>query len=113
LVAQGTDPRAHRRDERLVAVAATENTFATVFQRWRDYKALSLQKTRQSTLSQIDRISPKDVLSWLGTLSIFHVTRIDLVQVLRRVERRGALSTAEKLRTWFNQLFRYAMVEVN
>jgi hypothetical protein len=34
-------------------------------------------------------------------------------QVLRKIERRNALTTAEKCRTWLNQLFRYAMVEVN
>lgn len=113
LVAQGTDPRVHRREQRQAAVAATENSFASVFQQWRNFKALRLKTGRQSTLSQIDRIFPKDVLPWIGTLSIFKVTRTDLVQVLRRVERRGALSTAEKIRTWLDQLFRYAMVEVN
>jgi hypothetical protein len=75
LVAQGTDPRAHRREQRQAAVMAVENSFASVFQRWRDFKALSLERTRQSTLSQIERIFPKDVLPWLGPLSIFQVTR--------------------------------------
>jgi integrase len=113
LVAQGTDPRVRRREQRQAAFVAAENSFASVFQRWRDFKALSLERKRQSTLSQIERIFAKDVLPWLGSLTIFQVTRTELVQVLRRVERRGALSTAEKLRTWFNQLFRYAIVEVN
>jgi integrase len=113
LVAEGTDPRVHRREQRQAAVASAENSFASVFQQWRNFKALRLKTGRQSTLSQIDRIFPKDVLPWIGALSIFKVTRTDLVQVLRRVERRGALSTAEKIRTWLDQLFRYAMVEVN
>ena len=113
LLAKGIDPRAHRRRERAAARVAGANTFEVVFRSWRDFKALSLKTGRQSTLSQINRIFPKDVLPWLGTLSIFQVTRTELVQVLRRVEHRGALSTAEKIRTWFDQLFRYAMVEVN
>lgn len=113
LVAEGTDPRVHRREQRQAAIEATENSFASVFRQWRNFKALRLKTGRQSTLSQIDRIFPKDVLPWIGTFSIFKVTRTDLVQVLRRVERRGALSTAEKIRTWLDQLFRYAMVEVN
>jgi integrase len=113
LLAKGIDPRAHRRRERAAAHVAGANTFEAVFRSWRDFKALSLKSGRQSTLSQIDRMFPKDVLPWLGSLSIFHVTRTDLVQVLRRVEHRGALSAAEKIRTWLDQLFRYAMVEVN
>ena len=77
------------------------------------YKALSLKTGRQSTLSQIDRIFAKDILPTLGQRSIFDVARRDLVEVLRKIERRNALTTAEKCRTWLNQLFRYAMVEVN
>jgi len=112
LVAKGIDPRAHRRHERAALVAAV-TTFATVFHLWRGYKALSLKTGRQSTLSQIDRIFAKDILPTLGQRSIFDVARRDLVEVLRKIERRNALTTAEKCRTWLNQLFRYAMVEVS
>ncbi len=74
-------------------------------------KALSLKTGRQSTLSQIDRIFAKDVLPWIGELSIFEVSRQHLVEVLRKIERRIALTTAEKCRTLFNLMLRYAMVE--
>jgi integrase len=112
LVAKGVDPRIHRRQERKAAHLAASNTFEAVFRSWRDFKALSLKTGRQSTLSQIDRIFKKDLLPALGPQSIFKITRADLLEVLRKIERRGAHTTAEKCRTWFNQLFRYAMVEV-
>lgn len=113
LVAKGIDPRAHRREERRAAALAADNTFEAVFQRWRDFKAHSLKTGRQSTLSQLDRIFKKDVLPTLAQRSIFEIARADLLDVLRRIERRKALTTAEKCRTWFNQMFRYALVEVN
>jgi integrase len=113
LVAQRIDPRAHRRRERAVARAAGANTFEGVFHSWRDFTALSLETGRQSTLSQINRIFAKDILPTLGERSIFDIARTDLLEPLRKFERRGALTTAEKCRTWLNQLFRYAMVEVN
>ncbi|MCW5230502.1 DUF4102 domain-containing protein [Verminephrobacter eiseniae] len=113
LVAQGVDPRAQRRSQRAEAIVAAGNTFEAVFQSWRACKALSLKTGRQSTLSQIDRIFGKDVLPKLRNLSIFEITRQDLLEVLRKVEQRKALTTAEKCRTWFNQLFRFAMVELN
>jgi integrase len=111
LVAQGIDPRAIRREERLAACEAVENSFAAVFLAWRTFKAVTLQAGRQSTLSQIDRIFAKDVTPWLGKLPIVEVTRQHLVELLRKIECRQAFTTAEKCRTWFNQLFRYAMVE--
>jgi len=110
-LAKGVDPRAYRRQAQEAASAAATNTFQAVFTSWRSFKALSLKTGRQSTLSQIDRIFAKDVLPWIGELSIFEVSRQHLVEVLRKIERRNALTTAEKCRTWFNQLLRYAMVE--
>ena len=115
LVATGIDPRAHRRQERTAATASAANTFEAVFRLWCEFKAkaLRLKTGRQSTLSQMDRIFAKDVLPYLGKRSIYEVSRADLLEVLRKIEQRNALSMAEKCRTWFNQLFRYAIVEVN
>lgn len=110
-VARGVDPRVYRLQAKAAALAAPTNTFAAVFKAWRDFKALSLKPGRQSTLSQIDRIFPKDVLPRLGQFSIFEVDNPHLLDVLRRIERRKAFTTAEKVRTWLRQLFRYAMVE--
>ncbi|WP_017904512.1 tyrosine-type recombinase/integrase [Pseudomonas asplenii] len=110
-LAQGLDPRAQRRDALRALEAQAHHTFAAVFAEWRDFKAQSLSRGRQSTLSQIERIFDKDVLPALGALPMAEVSRQDLLGVLRRLEQRRAFTVAEKCRTWFNQLFRYAMVE--
>jgi len=47
----------------------------------------------------------------LGDLPIAEISRQHVLEVLRRIERRKAMTTAQKCRTWLNQLFRYAMVE--
>jgi integrase len=52
------------------------------------------------------------VLPALGTVSIYEVRRPDLLDVLTRIEQRRAFTTAEKVRTWFKQLFRFAMVKI-
>lgn len=111
LVAKGTDPRAVRREDRFTALAADENSFTAVFLAWRTFKAVTLKLGRQTSLSQIDRIFAKDVLPLLGPLPIAEISRQHLIELLRRIESRQAFTTAEKCRTWFNQLFRYAMVE--
>jgi len=110
-IARGVDPRIHRLQSKVATLAAPTQTFAAVFKVWRDFKALSLKPGRQSTLSQMDRIFAKDVLPWLGHFDIFDVENTHLLEVLRRIERRKAFSMAEKVRTWLNQMFRYAMVE--
>lgn len=65
----------------------------------------------RATLSQIDRHFGKDILPWLGDLPIVDVSRQHVLEVLRKIERRKAMTTAEKCRAWLNQLFRCAMVE--
>jgi integrase len=48
----------------------------------------------------------------LGKRSIHEIKRPDLLEVIARIEKRRALSVAGKVRRWFNQLFRYALVVV-
>lgn len=47
-----------------------------------------------------------------GKRSIYEIRRVDLLEVIGNIERRKALSVAEKVRIWFNQMFRYALVVV-
>ncbi len=83
-----------------------------MFNQWVGFRSLSLKEGRQSTLSQILRVFNKDVLPILGGRSIYDMNRHDLLDLLSRIEQREALTTAEKCRTWFNQLFRYALVKI-
>lgn len=112
LVAKGINPRVHRKQKRSVAKLAGENTFEAVYKKWFAHRELSLRKGRQCTASILPRIFEKDVLPLLGKRTIYEIKRTDLLEVIARIERRKALSVAEKVRTWFNQLFRYALVAV-
>lgn len=113
LLAKGINPRVHRKQKRQAVRLASENDFKTVYLLWFEHRKLELKAGRQSTLSQIERIFGNDVLPRLGATSIFEIHRTDLLEVLARIEARGALSIAEKVRTWFNQLFRFALVKIS
>lgn len=112
LVAQGINPYEHRKQQRRAVRFAAEHTFEAVFNQWVEFRRLSLKEGRQSTLSQILRIFNRDVLPILGGRSVYDINRHDLLDLLSRIEQRKALTTAEKCRTWFNQLFRYALVKI-
>ncbi|MFS2068418.1 tyrosine-type recombinase/integrase [Pseudomonas sp. CT11-2] len=112
LVAQGINPYEHRKQQRRAVRFAAEHTFEAVFNQWVEFRRLSLKEGRQSTLSQIIRTFNKDILPILGGRSIYDINRHDLLDLLSRIEQRKALTTAEKCRTWFNQLFRYALVKI-
>ena len=110
LLAKGINPRAHRKQKRQSVRLADESTFKAVFDKWVEHRRHVLKEGRQSTLSQIQRIFAKDVLPALGKRSIYEIQRPDLLEVVARIERRKALTSAEKVRTWFRQMFRYALI---
>jgi integrase len=60
----------------------------------------------------MDRIFEKDILPFLGKQPIHDIRRPDLLEVLARIERRGALTIARFVRSWLRQVFRYALVTV-
>jgi len=81
-----------------------------VYRKWLKHRGLSLKEGRHTTLSILPRIFDKDVLPALGKRSVYEINRPDLLEVIAKIEKRKALSVAEKVRMWFNQLFRYALV---
>lgn len=112
LVAKGINPQKHRKQEQLVRQLTAEQTFQAVFEKWLEYRRLSLKSGRQSSLEQLQQIFHNDVLPVIGKCSVYDVTRTDLVQVLAGIEDRKAFSVAQKCRLWLKQFFRFAMVKI-
>ncbi|MEL7630285.1 integrase arm-type DNA-binding domain-containing protein [Pectobacterium aroidearum] len=112
LLAKGINPKLDRKHKRQFVRLADEHTFKAVFLQWVEHRRLELKEGRNSTLSQILRIFERDVLPSLSKLSIYDVRRADLLNVLSKIEQREAFTTAEKVRSWLNQLFRFAQVKV-
>lgn len=112
MVAKRINPRIERKQKLNAIKMAGENTFMTVYEKWLDHRRLTLEKGRQTSLSIIPRVFKKDVFPQLKRLTIYEITRPILLEIIGRIEKRGALSVAEKLRSWFKQLFDYAMVMV-
>ena len=112
LIAQGTNPSEQRKQQRQAVRLSSDQTFDAVFNQWIAFRRLSLKEGRQSTLSQILRIFAKDIQPYIGEQSIHEINRHALMDLLSRIECRKAFTTAEKCRTWLNQLFRYALVRI-
>lgn len=112
LLARGLNPHTERKRKRQATVLAGEHTFKAVYEQWLGHRSLSLEAGRQTSLAQIERVFKKDVLPVLAHLTVYDITRAHLLNIIGKVEKRGSLSVAEKLRTWFTQLFTFATVVV-
>lgn len=90
-------------------------TFAQFSERWKAFKfkklGLDNYDRRQSTHIQIERYMRIDMLPGLGKMPMNQITKKDVLGVLRKIEMRGALSIAEKVRVWLNEIFSHAEAE--
>ncbi|MGD8617300.1 MAG: tyrosine-type recombinase/integrase [Gammaproteobacteria bacterium] len=106
LVKQGIHPAHHRQAERLASHAANANTFQAVAREW-------IAKKRPGWTAyysrQVERFLDADVFPYIGNLPIRNVTAAHLLEIVRRVEGRGAGTVAVLLRQWISAIFRYAV----
>ncbi|MEF9901490.1 MAG: integrase arm-type DNA-binding domain-containing protein [Pseudomonas sp.] len=111
LVAKGIDPRTERRQAKAEAAVHQENTFEAVANRWHEFKLPRWSAARKGAAVQARFYLDKDLIPELGKTPIAQVKRGDVLAAMRRVERRGALNSARKCRSWLNEIFRYGMAE--
>jgi len=83
-----------------------ENSFEIVAREW--HTKFSGQWTEGHAVTIMSRLE-RDVFPWLGTKPVSEVKPVDLLAVLRRIEGRGALETAHRVRTICGQVLRYAV----
>lgn len=110
LVARGECPKGARYGQNTAAADAV--TFAEVSERWQELRRGRLKsESRQGSVSQSQRYLNSEVLPVIGAKAVADVTRAEVLQIIRRIEARGALNVSEKVRTWLSQIFRHAIAE--
>jgi integrase len=106
LVKQGIHPAHERQAQQAAQVAENANTFEAVAREWIDKKKPGWTPYY---LRQVERFLAADVFPYIGTLPIRNVTAAHLLEIVRRVEGRGAETVAVLLRQWASAIFRYAV----
>lgn len=107
LLADGVDPSARKRREKLTAKVSANTTLKGVALEWLGNQRQALNA---KYADEILRRLEADIFPALGTRPIADVDAQELLQVLRRVETRGALEQARKLRQTVGQIIRYAIL---
>src|SRR6185369_2561904 len=84
----------------------TENSFEIIAREW--HGKFSGQWTSGHADTIMTRLE-RDVFPWLGVKPVSEIKPVELLAVLRRIEGRGALETAHRIRTIAGQVLRYAV----
>ncbi|MGQ9450681.1 tyrosine-type recombinase/integrase [Leclercia sp. TB492] len=106
-IAGGIDPNVAKREEKLAREASVRNTFQEIACEWH---ASKLYKWSEGYASDIMEAFNKDVFPYIGKKPIADIKPLELLNVLRRMESRGATEKAKKVRQRCGEVFRYAIV---
>jgi len=106
LVKQGIHPAHYRQAARMEQSARNATTFEAVAREW-----IAKKKPGWTPyyLRQVERFLDADVFPYVGNLPIRNVTAAHLLEIVRRVEGRGAETVALLVRQWASAIFRYAV----
>ncbi|MBA9900925.1 tyrosine-type recombinase/integrase [Burkholderia cepacia] len=106
LLGTGADPGETRKAEKRVARLGAENTFEAIAREWyaKDFPPWSESHATRN-LARLE----VDVFPWIGARPISGLTPPEVLDVLLRVEKRGALETAYRLRGIIGQVIRYGV----
>lgn len=105
LLANGVDPGAVRKAQKQAKVEETE-TFEVIAREWHARFTPTWTIGHAGTI--MDRLE-RDLFPWIGKRPIAEIKAPELLAAMRRVESRGALETAHRIRTIGGQVFRYAV----
>lgn len=104
-IAIGIDPGAVKKAQKEAHTVETE-TFEVIAREWHTKFTPTWTPGHSETIkSRLER----DLFPWIGARPIREIKAPELLAALRRVESRGALETAHRIRTIAGQVFRYAV----
>ena len=106
-LAAGIDPSAARKAESASRSASAENGFEAIAREWLATVHGSKVSAGHAERTRI-RLE-QDVFPWLGSVPLGSIKAPDLLACLRRVEARGAIETAHRIKQACGQVFRYGV----
>ncbi len=102
----GVDPNTHKRSTATAQRLAAANTFDAVSKEWLEVMASKWSPGHLETTKE--RIA-LNLTPYIDTRPISELEAPELLQVLRKIEARGASETAHRVRFILSQVFRYAL----
>lgn len=105
-VKQGLNPTEVKKAERMSRSDDNANTFESVAREWIEENK---KHWSERYAKQVEDFLGKDVFPVIGAFPIRMVKASHLLEIIRKVDKRGASSIAVLIRQWAGQIFRYAV----
>lgn len=106
LVAEGKNPSEVRKEQKIALQTVSESAFEKIATEWHQMKSA---KWSEGYASDIMEAFQNDIFPYVGTRPVGEIKPLELLNVLRKIEKRGALEKMRKVRQRCSEVFRYAI----
>lgn len=106
LLANGVDPSKHRQATKAAKAELNANTLEVITREWIGKVSPGWSEANNEVVT---KLLEKNVFPWIGKIPIAEVDAPELLKVLRRMEERGIVKSAHRVRSICGQIFRYAI----
>lgn len=106
LVAEGKNPSEVRKEQKIALQTKSESAFEKIATEWHQMKSA---KWSEGYASDIMEAFQNDIFPYVGTRPVGEIKPLELLNVLRKIEKRGALEKMRKVRQRCSEVFRYAI----
>lgn len=106
LLANDVDPMVAKRAKKQAAEDRAANSFEVIAREW--YGAYQTQWTEGHATNILRRLE-REIFPYLGAMPIEDIKAPDVLQVLKKIESRGILETAHRVKIIISQVLRYAI----
>lgn len=106
LLIDGLDPSLEKQTRQTKQRIAEENTFEAVAS---EFMQVKLEGLSAMHVDRTTRAIRRDLVPAIGKRVVSEITAPELLAILRRVEKRGAIETAHRIKQVAGQIFRFAI----
>ncbi|WP_025154897.1 tyrosine-type recombinase/integrase [Morganella morganii] len=107
VLAAGDDPSQIKKEEKAIQKLSTGNTFEAIAREWHKSKA---DRWSLRYRDEIIDTFEKDIFPYIGKRPIAEIKPLELLETLRKMEKRGALEKMRKVRQRCGEVYRYAII---
>jgi integrase len=107
LLDDNIDPSTAKKDARRTARNNVENSFEAIARQWHDtFKHKWTERHAKTVLHRMET----DIFPEIGSHPIADIKPLQIIEALKKVQKRGAFEPAHRLRQYCSQVFRYAII---
>ena len=108
ILREGRDPRHAAKRGRLVGADDSGKSFEKVAREWH---ALQIERWKPIHAADVITSLERDIFPYLGSMPLAEIDKPLLLSILRKIESRGAIETARRIKQRVAAIYRYANAE--